>query len=451
MNITQEKIGDLNALVTIDIQPEDYREKVENAVRSYRKKARIPGFRPGMVPAGHIKKLYGKSILLEEINNLLSESLNNYITENKLEILGQPLPRAGEEEKEYNWDFEDRFDFSYELGLAPDIEVGFSGKDKFTHYQVKADEETIDGRVRNLRRGYGKVTNPEESAEGDVIYGTFIQLNPDGTEFEGGIQADGSLRLELVESKKALKSLTGLKKDDEITLDLHKTFKEDAVHKISHLLNIEEDIAKDLKSEFKLIVKNVNRLEEAELDEEFFKKVFPDGSVNTEEELRAKVAEEVEQTMRSHADSRLQADIYNYALDKFKIELPDDFLKRWLKSTNEQVPEEQIEQEYPDFARNLRLTLLENKLLKQNGLEITSEEVIALARQKIAAQFAMYSPGNMLSDEQLSEYAVNYLQDRERANHLYEEIRSAKVLDHLKSTVKLNEKEIGYKEFLDLK
>lgn len=450
MNITQEKTGELNALVTINIQPEDYREKIDKAIKSYVKKARIPGFRPGMVPKGHIKKLYGKSILLEEINTLLSDSLNNYISENKLEILGQPLPKV-ENEKEYNWDFEDNFDFSYELGLAPDFEAEFSAKDKFTLYQVKADEETIANRIKNLRRGYGKVSNPEESAEGDVINAEFIQLSPDGSVFEEGIQADGSLRLELVQDKKILKSLTGLKKDDELTIDLHKAFKDDAPHKISHLLNIEEDIAKELKSEFKIKVKNINRMEEAELNDEFFKKVFPEGDVTTEEQMREKVAGEVEDVMVSHAESKLQSDIYKYALEKFNIELPDEFLKRWLKSTNENIPEEQIENEYADFSRNLRLTLLENKLLKDSGIEIKTEDIIALAKEKIAAQFMMYSPGAPLNDEQLSEYAVNFLRDRERANQLYEELRSRKVLEHIKSLVKLSEKEIGYKEFLELK
>ncbi|HYH56484.1 MAG TPA: trigger factor [Anseongella sp.] len=450
MNITQEKTGELNALVTINIQPEDYRERIDKAIKSYIKKARIPGFRPGMVPKGHIKKLYGKSILLEEINNLLSDSLNNYISENKLEILGQPLPKL-DEEKEYNWDFEDNFDFSYELGLAPEVEAAFSEKDRFTLYKVKADEETIDNRIRNLRRGYGKVSNPEESAEGDVINAEFTQLSPDGSVFEEGIRAEGSLRLELVKDKDALKSLTGLKKDDELTLDLHKAFQEDAPHKISHLLSIDEDMAKDLKSDFRMKVKNINRMEEAELNEEFFKKVFPEGDVTTEAEMRQKVAKEVEEVMASHAESRLQSDIYKYALEKFRIDLPDEFLKRWLKSTNENIPEEQIESEYADFARNLRLTLLENKLLKDSGIEIKSEDIIALAKQKIDAQFRMYSPNAPLSDEQLSEYAVNFLRDRERANQLYEEIRSRKVLEYVRSSVKLDEKEISYKEFLELK
>lgn len=450
MNITQEKTGELNALVTINLEPQDYKERVDKAIKSYSKRVNIPGFRPGMVPKGHIKKLYGKSILLEEINNLLSDSLNNYISENKLEILGQPLPKS-EDDQEYKWDFEDHFNFSYELGLAPEFEVKFSDKDKFTLYRVTADEETVNNRIKNLRRGYGKMSNPEESAEGDVINAAFTQLATDGTELEDGIQTEGSIRLELVDNKKILKSLTGLKSGDELTLDLQKAFKDDAAHKISHLLNIDEETAKDLKSEFRIKVQGINRMEEAELNEEFFSKVFPEGDVSTEEQMREKVAKEVEEVMTSHAENRLQSDIYNHALEKFDIQLPDDFLKRWLKSTNENIPEEQIESEYADFAKNLRLTLLENKLMNESGAEVKSEDIIELAKEKIAAQFKMYSPNMPLPEDQLSQYAVNFLQDRERANQLYEELRSRKVFDYLKSIVKINEKEISYKDFLELK
>lgn len=449
MDIKQEKKGNLNTLVKINIEPSDYKEKVDKAIKSHSKKARIPGFRPGRVPASHIKKLYGKSILLEELNQLLSDTLNNYITENNLSILGQPLPRTDEEPR-YNWDFEDTFGFTYELGLAPEFEIKISEKDKFTQYQVKADEKSIDERIKNLRRSYGKMTNPEESAEGDVIYGEFQQLTPEGAVFEEGVKATGSLRLELVEDKKILASLTGLKKDDELEIDLHKAFKTDAAHKIHHLLNIDEETAAALTSPFRLTVKNINRLEEAELNAEFFERAFPGTGVENEEQMRKQVAGEIESNMTGYASQRLQRDIYEKMIEKSKIDLPDDFLKRWLKTSNEQTSEEQIEQEYPDFAKSLRVTLIENKLLKENNIEIGSEEIIETAKQRIAAQFSMYSP-TPLPDEQLNQYVMSTLQDKDQANRMYEEVRSRRVFEHLKSVVKLQEKEIGYQEFLDLK
>ena len=186
MNITQEKVDDLNALVKITLAPEDYTPNVDKAIKEQAKKANLPGFRKGMVPVAHIKRMYGKSILVEEINNMLNENISKYLTDNNVEILGQPLP-VQEEEGAYNWDYNDTFNFSYELGLAPAVDIEVSSKDKFTYYNVKADEETLNDRVKNIRKSYGKMTNPEVAAEGDVLYAELAQLAADGTDFEGGI------------------------------------------------------------------------------------------------------------------------------------------------------------------------------------------------------------------------------------------------------------------------
>ena len=186
MNITQEKTGNLNAVVKIKIAPADYTGKVEKAIKDQAKKAQLPGFRKGMVPAAHIKKMYGKSILVEEVNNLLNDTLSNYIAEQKLEILGQPLPKM-DDEREFKWDNTDDFEFDYELGLAPDFDVNLSSKDKFTEYVIKADKETLESRIKNIRRSYGKMTNPEVSADDDVLYTELTQVAADGTAVEGGI------------------------------------------------------------------------------------------------------------------------------------------------------------------------------------------------------------------------------------------------------------------------
>ncbi|POY37987.1 trigger factor [Solitalea longa] len=448
MNITQEKINDLSSVVTINIKPEDYKAKVEKAIKEQGKKVRMPGFRPGMVPAAHIKKLYGKSILVDEINNLLSDSLNNYIADNKLEVLGQPLPKV-DKDKNYNWDFEDSFEFSYELGLAPEFKAEFSSKDKFKKYKITADAETIKSRTESLQRAYGKMTNPEVSEEGDSLYGDFAQLAEDGSVLEGGIAHTTSLRIELVEDAKIKKSLVGLKKDDVVSFDIQKAYKNNA-HQIHNLLNISEEEAEALKGNFQFTVKNVNRLEAAELNEEFFAKVFPDGSVTTAEAFNAYVIEEIEKQMEMNADRKFSNDIYEYALANIKFELPSDFLKRWLKATNEQLSDEELEKDFDSFEKNLKWTLIENKLVQSNNLEIKPEEVVALAKERISAQFAMYSP-TPIDDTQLNQYASNFLQDRERATQMYNEVRSNKVFEFLKSTVATEEKVIDYKSFLELK
>ena len=198
MNISQEKIDNLNAVVKININPEDYQPRVEKAIKEHAKKAKIPGFRPGMVPSSHIKRMYGKSILVDEINNMLSDTLNKYLEDEKLEVLGQPLPKRADDEKEYNWDFADNFEFNYEVGLAPEFSIDFSSNDKLTQYVIKADEATLAERIKNIRRGYGKMTNPDVSADGDVLYGELVQLSPDGSVFEDGISNTASVRLDKI-------------------------------------------------------------------------------------------------------------------------------------------------------------------------------------------------------------------------------------------------------------
>ncbi len=447
MNITQEKINNLSSVVTVKIQPDDYRERVEKAIKTQAKKAKLPGFRPGMVPASHIKRMYGKSILVDEINNLLSDSLTSYINDNKIEVLGQPLPKV-DNSKEFNWDYNDEFEFNYELGLAPEFEIALSDTDKLTAYQIKADAETLESRIKNLRKSYGKMTNPEVSAEDDVLYAELAQLSPDGSVFEEGISNTASIRLDSIKDEAIGKSLIGLKIEDVVELDLKKAFDNDAAA-IAKVLNIPEDDAAELQSNFRLTVKNINRLEEADLNQEFFDKIYPDGEITTDEQFRTKVTEEIEGMMAQNADQKLHNDLVQYGLDKVKLELPDDFLKRWLKETNQNITAEELENGYNDFAKNLKWTLIENKIIKENKIEIKYEDVLASAKQKLDAQFRMYSP-QALPEEQLTQYTVQFLQNKENANRTFEEVKAQKVFEYLKSVITLDKKEIDYNKFIEL-
>jgi trigger factor len=444
MNISQEKIDNLNTVVKININPEDYQPRVEKAMKDHAKKAKMPGFRPGMVPVAHIKKMYGKSILVDEINNMLSDTLNKYLDEEKLEVLGQPLPKV-DDKKEYNWDFADNFEFNYEVGLAPEFDIDFSSKDKLTQHVIKVDDETLASRIKNIRRSYGKMTNPDVSADDDVLYAELAQLSPDGSVFEDGINNIASVRLDQIQDAKIKKSLIGLKKGDELVFDINKAFDNDAA-KVAGLLKIEEDEAADLKSNFKLTVKNVNRLEEGDLNQEFFDKLFGEGVVTDEAGFKAKITEELEMMMTQDAERKLQDDIYNYSIDKVKFELPDAFLKRWLKATNEKLTEEELEGGYADFAKNLKWTLIENKLMKDNNIDIKYEEVFEFAKGSLDQQFRMYSP-QALSDEQLGQYTVQYLQNKENANKIFEQVKALKVFDYIKSVITLDKKDILFTDF----
>lgn len=447
MNISQEKIDNLNAVLKINIDPADYQQRVDKSIKDQAKKAKLPGFRPGMVPPAHIKKMYGKSILVDEINNLLSDTLNNYITEQNIEVLGQPLPKV-DEAKEYKWDFNDQFEFNYEIGLAPEFALDFSSKDKLTQYVIKVGEKTLTERIKNIRRSYGKMTNPDVSADDDVLYAQLTQLSPDGSVFDEGIVNTTSVRLDQIKDEAVKASLIGLKKDDELTFDIQKAYGSDAV-KISAILGINEDEAEQVKSNFKLTVKNINRLEEGDLNQEFFDKLFGAGTVTDEAGFRAKITEELESMMQQDAERKLQNDIYNYSLEKVQFELPDEFLKRWLKATNEKLTEEELQGGYADFAKNLKWTLIENRIIKDNKLEIKYEEVLAAAKASLDAQFRMYSP-QALTDEQLSQYAVQYLQNKENANKVFEEVKALKTINYIKSVITLDNKEIAYDAFKEL-
>jgi len=447
MNISQEKIDSLNAIVKININPEDYQPRVDKAIKEQAKKAKIPGFRPGMVPASHIKRMYGKSILVDEINNMLSDTLNKYLDDEQLEVLGQPLPKV-DDPKEYNWDFADNFEFNYEVGLAPDFTIDFSANDHLTQYVIKVDDETLASRIKNIRRSYGKMTNPDVSADGDVLYSELTQLSPDGSVFEDGISNTASVRLDQISNDAIKASLIGLKKGDAVTLDIQKAFNNDAA-KVAGLLKIDEGLAADLRSDFRLSVKNINRLEESDLNQEFFDKLFGEGAITTEEGFRAKITEEIEGMIVQDADRKLEDDIYKYSLDKVKFELPDEFLKRWLKATNEKLAVDEIEKEYDGFAKNLKWTLIENKIIKENNINIQYDEVVELAKIRLNQQLSMYSP-QPISDEMLDQYTVKYLQNKDNANKIFDEVKAFRVFDYIKSVVSLKQEDILYTDFQKL-
>lgn len=438
MNISHQKIDDINANITVDLTPEDYNPQVDKAIKEQAKKAKLPGFRPGMVPVGHIRRTFGKSILFDEINRLVNDQISNYINEQKLEVLGQPLPKE-DDAADYNWDFNDTFSFNYEIGLAPEFETPFSKETEFTKYDIKADAKTLEERIKNLRRSYGKMTNPEVSEDGDVLYATLKQ------DKEDGIEKTTSVRTDLIEDAKIKKSLVGLKKEDSVKIDFKKAFK---AADIARILGITEDEAENLDvTKFELTVNNINRMEEAELNEEFFNKLFPEGDVTTEEQFNEKVKEEVESMFQQNADQKLQNDLYTFGMEKVEAKFPEEFLKRWLKATNPDISAEELEEGFEGFIQNLKWTLIENRIITANELEVKYDEVMDLAKNRIYAQIKMYNASEEPTEEQLQQFAMQLLQDREQANRLFEETKALKVFDYLKNNIKLKSKKIDFDKF----
>ncbi|PUV21661.1 MULTISPECIES: trigger factor [Sphingobacterium] len=437
MNISHENVDAINAVINVALAPEDYNPQVDKEIKAQAKKAKLPGFRPGQVPVGHIRRTYGKSILFDEINKLVNDKITNYISENKLEVLGQPLPL--EDDAQYSWDYKDNFNFKYEIGLAPAFDLPFTAETEFAVYDIKADQETLADRIKNLRRSYGKMTNPEVSEEGDVLYATLKQ------DKEEGLEKTTSIRTDIVEDAKIKKSLVGLKKDDTVKIDVKKAFK---TEDLARILGITEEEATALDvTKFELTVKNINRLEEADLNQEFFDKLFAEGEVTEEAQFTEKVKEEVENLFKQNSDQKLRNDMYTFGMEKVDVTFPEEFLKRWLKATNPSISEEELNEGFADFLNNLKWTIIENRVVTENGLEVKYDEVINLAKERIYAQIKMYNINEEPSDEQLNQFAIQLLQDREQGNRLFEEAKALKVFDHLKGLVKLNSSDIEFKEF----
>lgn len=437
MNISHEKVDAINAVIKVDLAPEDYNPQVDKEIKDQAKKAKLPGFRPGLVPAAHIRRTYGKSILLDIVNKIVNDKITAYIGENKLEVLGQPLPV--EETANYNWDYKDNFQFTYEIGLAPEFVNPFTKDAEFKEYDIKADEETLESRIKNLRRSYGKMTNPEVSEEGDVLYATLKQ------DKEEGIEKTTSVRTDIIEDAKIKKSLVGLKQDDVVKIDIKKAFKDEDIARILGITP-EEVEALDV-TKFDLTVKNINRLEESDLNQEFFNKLFAEGEVTEEAEFRTKVKEEVENLFKQNSDQRLRNDMYTFGMEKVDVAFPEEFLKRWLKVTNPSISDEELNEGFADFLNNLKWTIIENRVVTENSLEVKYDEVINLAKERIYAQIKMYNINEEPSDEQLSQYAIQLLQDKEQGNRLFEEAKALKVFEFLKGQIKINKEEIEYAAF----
>ncbi len=442
MRITRNNIDDLNAVISVVIKPDDYQEAVEKALKAQAKKTKLPGYRPGTVPMAQIKRMYGKNLLLEEINKVLSEAVNNYITQNEIEILGQPLPIQND--SQYKWEIGEDFTFDYEIGLAPIIRTEFTANDTLTQYIIKVDEETLASRIKNLRRSYGKMTQPETSMDGDVLLADFTQLANDGSVLENGLNLTSTLRLDII-TEAYKHQLINLKREDAIeSFDLVAAIADEV--QLRKILKLDDQDAIIPQSKFKITIKNINRLEESDLDINFYNKVFgEDAGVSTEDEFRTKITAELELMMAQDADRKLAADFFKYGNTKMDIQLPNEFLKRWLKTVNKDVSDEDLEKGYADFATNLRWTLVENQIIKQNNIKINYQDVFAAAKQRLDAQFRMYSP-TPIAEEQLAEYATQYLKETANANQVFDEVKSAKVFEHLKTVITLIKKEIDFKE-----
>ena len=445
MDITQENIDDLNAVVKVNLTEADYKEKVSNTLKGYRKQAKVPGFRPGMVPMGMINKMYRKSVLAEELNKTAADSVYNYIKENNLEILGNPLPK--EDSMDLDLDKDTSFEFIYDLGLSPKFDVKISEKSKFDLYKIGVDQKLVEKNIADIQKRYGKVSNVDETAGIDMIQGDFRELDDKGEIKAGGIYHTSTIALEYVEDAKVAKTLIGKKIGDKIIVDPHKVSKGGA--DTAAMLNVDKAEVDDIKSKFEFEVKLIYRVEPAVLDQELFDKAFGKDTVKSEKELEEKISGEISKQLETDAKRKLKYDITETLIDKAKLKLPDTFLKRWLLAVNEKLTQDQLDTEYEDYAKGLRWQLIQNKIFKENDIKVENEEVMNYTKDLVRQQMVQY--GQMeIADTELEDTATRVLQNKEEAQRIYEMLYDVKMMELFENTFKLKNKEVTYDEFVKL-
>jgi len=446
MKIQQEAAGDLVLKLNITLEPTDYKADYEKKLNAAKKSVQIPGYRPGKVPTAVVKKKYGKSILAEEINRVIGDALNSHIQENKLRVLGNPLPLIDGSDGG-DWDNPEDFKYAFEIGLAPEFEVKLSKKDKYPFRTIKVDDEMLEGQIGDMARRYGKMSEPTEAGEKDMLICDLVELNADGQVLEGGIFTDTSVSLEFVEKAKLKKELVGTKAGDVVVVNPKDLAKDD--NDLARILKISVEEAKANKNKFNLNIKEIKRLEPADLNQELFDKLFGKDIVKTEEEFRAKVSENLKNGFLADANRLFKKDFANAFSNKLDLKLPSDFLKRWILSSNEKpLSQAQVDQEFPAYEEQLKWQIIENKIIEENNLQVDEQELLNYTKELLRKQFAQY--GLPAEDAQLDGAVKNVLSDQKEARRINEMLYDEKVIEFIKENIKTEEKEVAYTEFVEL-
>ena len=446
MNITRENIDELNAVIRIKVEKEDYEEKLHNVLGDFRRKARIDGFRPGKVPFGLISKMYRKPALIEEVNKILSESITKYLIDENLNILGDPLPNE-QEQSQIDWDNQTEFNFVFDIGLAPEMDIDISTKEKIPFYTVKIDDQIRSKYIENYQSRLGSFRDIETTDENAVIKADLLQLDNEGSIIESGIKVDeASITLDLIKDEKIKASMLGRVVNNVLTIDLKKAFPNNV--DLSALLKVEKDRVADLDGNFQLKIKSISKFEKAEVNQEFFDKIYGKGTVKSEEEFKQRLDEDIKINMNRDSEYKLRLDIRNTYLNKFRKNLPEDFLKRWLLSVNkDKYTEEQIDKDFEHFAEDLKWQLIKNKIIKENDIKVSEEEILQYVKEYARIQFAQYYGLTKVSEDDLNNYANELLKKDKEKKQFYERKYEDKVIDFVRKTVKIENKVVSSEKF----
>ena len=445
MNITRENIDNVNAVINIAIDKADYEKQVADVLKDYRQKASIPGFRPGKAPKGLIQKRFGTAVLVEEVNKLLSHNLSKFLVDEKLPILGEPLPNE-EKQAPINWETDENFTFTFDVALAPEVKVSLDKDNKLKYYKIAVSDEMVQQQEEMAANQLGENVPAEEANETSSVRGNFVQIDAEGNDVEGGIAPEGViLAVDRIKDEEIKKSFVGCKKDDIIIFDPVKAF--DNRHEVGHMLNIKHEEADELNSEFKFTVTEVLQFQKAELNEELFKKLYGEETeVKTIEDFRARIKEEIARSLVSSSEYKFAIDTRDSLVEQANLELPEAFLKRWLKEVNKELTEEQIDQDFDGFMKDLQWQLIKDSIAKEAEVKVTPEEAEDFAKNIALAQYQQYGIYDV-PEEQLESFAKMMLEKPEENERIYKKLHEDKVIAIVKEKVTVVEEEISQEEF----
>ena len=445
MNITFENPDKVNGLLTITVEKEDYQEKVEKTLKNYRKKAQVPGFRPGMVPMGMIKKQYGTAVKVDEVNRLLGEKLQSYILENKIRMLGEPLP--SEKQTPQDLEQDGPFTFVFDIAVAPEFTAELTAKDQVDYYAIKVDDKLIDQQVQMYASQAGEFVKGEVYEGNDTLTGDLRQLDEQGNTLEGGITADSGMIMPAYIKDEAQKKLfDGCKAGDIITFNPKKAYPDNDAE-VAALLKVDKEQVKDLTSDFSYQVTEVRHFQPAEVNQQLFDRVFGEGTCQDEKAFRQKISDMLQAQLVQNSDYKFLMDVRAYMEKKVgKLEFPEALLKRVMLQNNKDKEPDFVEKNFEGSIRELEWHLIKEQLVAAQEIKVEEADLKAIAKEAVRQQFAQYGMSEV-PDDVLENYAAEQLKKRENIDNFVDRAVDVKLTEKLKTVVKLNEKSVSLEEF----
>lgn len=438
MQITKTDIDQLNAKLTLVVEPADYEEKVAKELRNIRQKAQIPGFRPGKVPASLIQKQYGKAVLAEEMNKVIGEGLYGYIHENKLNILGEPLSND-EETPELDFDNQTSFTFVFDIALAPEFNCKLNGNNKLTWYDVEVTDEMVENQVKGYAERFGEYVEAETAEEGDMLRGNLVEQKEGGKTIENQVLTPAYMAAD----EKA--KFVGAKVNDVVVFDPKKAYTNEA--ELTSLLKVTKEELAEMNTEFAFTVTTITRHKAAEINEKLFANVYGEGNVKDEADFRDKVKAEIKTNFDKDAEYKFGLDCKAAVMKKMeKVEFPEAFLKRWLMTANKELTAEEVEKDWEKTIDQLRWQLAKEQLAEQFGIKVEADDVKAYAKEIAKMQYLQYGL-SQIEDQYLERFAEEMLKNENQARGIYERVQENKIYEALKGVVKLETKAISHDDF----